>query len=65
MHSALPAAFGGPTDRWGTLESRLPAHVARAMWRGRDLGCGPSDVLPSGFAMLDAELPGGVAAPAT
>ncbi len=29
------------------------------MWRGRDLGCGPSDVLPSGFAMLDAELPGG------
>lgn len=59
MHSALPAAFGGPTDRWGTLESRLPAHVARAMWRGRDLGCGPSDVLPSGFAMLDAELPGG------
>lgn len=59
MRSALPAAFGGPTDRWGTLESRLPAHVARAMWRGRDLGCGPSDVLPSGFAMLDAELPGG------
>jgi protein ImuA len=38
---------------------RLPASVAALLWRGDSLGASVSPVLPSGFACLDAELPGG------
>ena len=37
----------------------LPAAVAAAVWRGDQLGSAPASTLPSGFAALDAELPGG------
>ena len=37
----------------------LPPELEQAVWRGIDLGRGASPVLASGFAALDAELPGG------
>jgi protein ImuA len=37
----------------------LPPEVEQAVWRGCDLGLQAGRVLPSGFAALDAELPGG------
>ncbi|MGP1684836.1 MAG: hypothetical protein ACTS8S_21135, partial [Giesbergeria sp.] len=37
----------------------LPAHVAEALWRGTELGGRDSIMVPTGFATLDAELPGG------
>ncbi|MBU7573626.1 MAG: translesion DNA synthesis-associated protein ImuA [Hydrogenophaga sp.] len=37
----------------------LPAAVAAALWRGDQLGAPVSAVWPSGFAALDAQLPGG------
>lgn len=37
----------------------LPPEVEQAVWRGCDLGRQAGRVLPSGFAALDAELPGG------
>lgn len=39
--------------------AELPADIAQAVWRGGDLGRQAGRVLPSGFAALDAELPGG------
>lgn len=38
---------------------RLPDHVARAIWRGQDLGQANTVVRPSGHPVLDAELPDG------
>lgn len=52
---ALPSA----TAAIRQLEADLPAHVARAMWRGQDLGEAQGDTISSGFAELDVELPGG------
>ncbi|WP_290877196.1 translesion DNA synthesis-associated protein ImuA, partial [Aquabacterium sp.] len=37
----------------------LPDHVARAIWRGQDLGRAHTVVRPSGHPALDAELPDG------
>lgn len=37
----------------------LPPAVASAIWRGNELGSPVTSVLSSGFAVLDAELPGG------
>jgi protein ImuA len=37
----------------------LPAAVAAAVWCGDQLGSAPASTRPSGFAALDAELPGG------
>lgn len=37
----------------------LPPEVEQALWRGTDLGRQVGPVLASGFAALDAELPGG------
>lgn len=37
----------------------LPPEVETAIWRGSELGSPVSSTLPSGFAALDAELPGG------
>lgn len=42
-----------------TLTDALPARVAAALWRGDQMGAPVSAVRPSGFATLDAELPGG------
>lgn len=44
--------------RSGELPAELPAKVKAALWRGTELGSAPSSVLSSGFAALDAELPG-------
>ncbi|WP_159917103.1 translesion DNA synthesis-associated protein ImuA, partial [Pantoea sp. 18069] len=48
----LPTAPG--FDRW-----QLPAHVAQAVWRGTEIGAAAGRALPTGFAQLDAALPGG------
>ncbi len=46
--------------RTGAPEPKpLPAHVAEALWRGTELGGRYSIAVPTGFAALDAELPGG------
>ncbi len=37
----------------------LPRHLAEAVWRGSDLGGSASRTVASGFAALDAQLPGG------
>src|SRR5690606_5787225 len=49
-----------PTARRPALApGGLPAAVAAALWRGDQLGSPVSAVWPSGFAGLDAHLPGG------
>lgn len=45
----------GPAD--ASLD--LPPEIEQAVWRGCDLGLQAGRVLSSGFAALDAELPGG------
>lgn len=47
LRPAAPAAGG------------MPAAVAAALWRGDQIGTPVSVVWPSGFAALDAQLPGG------
>ncbi|MGN6825924.1 translesion DNA synthesis-associated protein ImuA [Paucibacter sp. M5-1] len=42
-----------------SLARGLPADVAESVWRGDALGQGVNKVLSTGFAALDAELPGG------
>lgn len=37
----------------------LPAHVAEALWRGTEIGGQAAATVPTGFAALDAQLPGG------
>jgi len=37
----------------------LPSHVAEAVWRGSELSGSASRTIPSGFAALDGQLPGG------
>ena len=46
---ALPPGFDA---------ARLPGRVAQMLWRGTELGAGESDTVATGFAALDAELPG-------
>lgn len=48
-----------PTTRPVPSGSGWPASVAAALWRGDQLGTPVSAVWPSGFAALDAQLPGG------
>lgn len=53
-----PGPLALPDDRRG----RLPLDDARLqgrLWRGSSLGAAADPALPSGFAALDAELPGG------
>ncbi|MGP1629821.1 MAG: translesion DNA synthesis-associated protein ImuA [Giesbergeria sp.] len=45
--------------RVGPLPRSLPAHVAEALWRGTELGGKDPTTVSTGFAALDAELPGG------
>jgi protein ImuA len=58
--SAVPLA-----DQWArgrrtyVRPAPLPPAVEAALWRGDSLGSPVSRTLPSGFAALDAELPGG------
>lgn len=49
----LPPSSSG-FDRW-----QLPAHVAQAVWRGTEVGGPAGRALSTGFAALDAALPGG------
>ncbi len=37
----------------------LPAHIAESIWRGTELGGRNPTTVPTGYAALDAELPGG------
>ena len=37
----------------------LPAHLARQVWRGNELGHAPRGSVPSGHPLLDAQLPDG------
>lgn len=59
---ALPALGLPSTSRSRTRRSRpgeLPPEVEQALWRGCDFGSQGGSVVSSGFAGLDAELPGG------
>lgn len=51
-----PPAPNGAPARW---PPSLPPAVSAALWRGSELGSSAAPVLGSGFAALDAELPGG------
>lgn len=48
-----------PVPAPGAFGSGLPAAVAAALWRGDQLGAPVAATLSSGFAALDAVLPGG------
>ena len=50
---AAPPACARPA------QGLLPAAVEAVVWRGNQLGSAVNEVLSSGFASLDAELPGG------
>ncbi|KWT98061.1 MULTISPECIES: translesion DNA synthesis-associated protein ImuA [unclassified Variovorax] len=52
---ALPSRRVKPVLKPG----ELPASVEAALWRGDQLGSPVTKVVPTGFAALDAELPGG------
>lgn len=54
MHSQPPTQ-----NNAASLGEPLPAHVEAALWRGGELRPPPAWVRPSGWAALDAELPGG------
>jgi len=59
---ALPALGLTSTARSRTRRSQpgeLPPEVEQALWRGCDFGSQGGTVVSSGFAALDAELPGG------
>jgi protein ImuA len=51
----MPAAL----NSFAGLETTLPEHIAQALWRGHAMGTQSAPVLPTGHALLDAELPGG------
>lgn len=49
----MTASFSAP------VLPALPGHLAQAVWRGSELASAPGAVVTSGFAALDAQLPGG------
>ena len=51
--SPLSAVTSAPTPR------SLPRDIEAALWRGDQIGAPQGATMPSGFAALDAELPGG------
>lgn len=56
----MNALLSSPTSSGsGRLAEPLPERLRQAVWRGCELAQGPSDCLCSGFAALDAQLPGG------
>lgn len=54
-----PALAAPPPACARPAQGLLPASVEAVVWRGNQLGSAVNDVLSSGFASLDAELPGG------
>lgn len=48
-----------PSDRFAGAGAADPLQLHPALWRAHQLGQQRDDVVPSGFAALDAELPGG------
>lgn len=55
-----PQEHGSPIDLFAPeVQAALPAHLRPAVWRGSELGQSDSPVITSGWAALDAELPGG------
>ncbi|MFG6463652.1 translesion DNA synthesis-associated protein ImuA [Roseateles sp. DXS20W] len=59
--SSAPAALPVPglPPQKASLDAPLDARLAGRLWRGSSLGASAAPTLPSGFAALDAELPGG------
>ena len=55
---STPASFAPPACL-RPEQGLLPAAVEAVVWRGNQLGSAVNEVLSSGFASLDAELPGG------
>lgn len=53
------AALPPPSPPPGFDAARLPGAVAGKVWRGSELGSAQGDSVATGFAALDAELPGG------
>jgi protein ImuA len=56
---AAPAPAGVPESGSATIGRRAPETLHPALWLGHQLGRSGSHAVPSGFAALDAELPGG------
>lgn len=55
-----PHSLPSPTQNAGvSAPALLPHEVEAALWRGDQLGGPVAEVVPTGFATLDAELPGG------
>lgn len=59
----VPASFASSQHhtrgrRMAALPGQLPPDIEAALWRGDQLGSSVTAVVPSGFAALDAELPG-------
>ena len=54
----LPAPERRPAER-RPAERRAPETLHPSLWLGHQLGRSGAEVVPSGFAALDAELPGG------
>ena len=53
-----PALAGDPSVQAFDTE-QLPGHVAQALWRASEMGQASQSVVSTGFATLDAALPGG------
>jgi protein ImuA len=56
---AVVPSCPAPEPRGGDDVRRAPETLHPALWLGHQLGRAGSDSLPTGFAALDAELPGG------
>ena len=56
---AFSPLAGAAASRAGTIARRAPETLHPALWLGHQLGRGGSHAVASGFAALDAELPGG------
>ena len=58
-HPASSQASGGQASGTATIARRAPETLHPALWLGHQLGRSGSHAVASGFAALDAELPGG------
>ena len=56
---AASAASHGPAPACAAAASLLQGPLGRALWRGSELAGSPASAWSSGFAALDAVLPGG------
>lgn len=55
----MPALPSSQHEAAQDAARRLPPHLAQSVWLGHSMGAGPTRVIASGHAKLDAELPGG------